>query len=330
LLPIAAMTTLSFHVSHEQFAPRELLDLVRHAESRGFDAAFSSDHLHPWAPTQGESGFSWVWLGAALEATKKLTFGSITVPGGWRYHPAVVAQAFATLAQMYPGRFPWLALGSGEAINERVVGQGWPDKEERDRRLEQAAAIMRKLFAGERVTTRGAIACEDAQVWSRPATPIQLVGAAMSETTAERLGRWADGLLTTTRDLDHLRKIVAAFRRTAPIKPMHLKVDLSWAPSDEQALGNAYDQWRFLAVGREASESLPTPEAFEDAARSVKPQDMRQIVLISANLEQHVEWLHERIALGFETLDLHNVGRNQREFIDAFTRHVLPALRSAG
>jgi coenzyme F420-dependent glucose-6-phosphate dehydrogenase len=329
LLLMAVMAVISFHASHEQFAPSELLALVRHAETSGFDAAFSSDHLHPWAARQGQAGFSWAWMGAALEATTKLPFGSITVPGGWRYHPAIVAQAFATLGQMYPGRIPWVALGSGEAINERVIGQGWPDKEQRDRRLEEAAAIMRKLFAGERVTTRGLIACENAQLWSRPTQPIQLVGAAMSEATAERVGRWADGLLTNGRDLDELRKIAGAFQRTAPGKPMYLKVDLSWAPSEEQALANAYDQWRFLAVGREAAETLESVEAFEEAAREVTPEDMRKTVLISSDLDRHIEWLRERAGLGFQMLDLHNVGRNQREFIDAFSRRVLSAIRSA-
>jgi probable non-F420 flavinoid oxidoreductase len=329
LLETATMTVVSFHASHEQFAPSELLACVRHAEANGFDGAFSSDHLHPWAAAQGQAGFSWAWMGAALETTTKLTFGSITVPGGWRYHPAIVAQAFATLGQMYPGRIPWVALGSGEAVNERVVGQGWPDKEERDRRLEEAASIIRRLFAGERVTTRGSIVCENAQLWSRPTQPIQLVGAAMSKATAERVGHWADGLLTAGRDMDQLRTIAEAFQRTAPDKPMYLKVDLSWAPTEEQALANAFGQWRFLASGREAAETLETPEAFEEATRSVKPEEMHETVFISSDLDRHVEWLRECIGLGFQALDLHNVGRNQREFIEAFGRRVLPAIHSA-
>jgi coenzyme F420-dependent glucose-6-phosphate dehydrogenase len=272
------VTTFSYHVSHEQFSPRALLGLVQHAEQTGFDAAFSSDHLHPWSSAQGESGFTWSWLGAALQATTRLTFAGITVPGGW---------------------------------------------------LEEAAEIIRRLLAGERVSADGPIVCENAQVWSRPEHPIGLVGAAMSEATAERVGRWADGLLTTARHLDPLERIVSAFRRTAGDKPVHLKVDVSWARSEQAAVDQAFEQWRFLQPGRKAAESLATPEDFERAASSVEPEDMRECVLISSSLDQHVEWLRERIALGFETIDLHNVGRNQCEFIDAFSGRVLPALRSA-
>lgn len=321
------MPTLSYHVSHEQFSPSELLELVQRAEDAGFDAAFSSDHLHPWAPAQGESGFTWAWLGAALQATKRIHFAGITVPGGWRYHPVIVAQALATLGRMHPGRLPWYALGSGEAINERAVGHGWPAKDERDRRLEEGAAIVRRLLAGERVSTEGLIRCENAQVWSRPDVPMKLVGAAMSEGTAARVGQWADGLLTTAFQLADLRAILGAFRRSAGAKPAHLKVDLSWAPTGKEALDQAYDQWRFLHPGRKASEELATPEAFEQAASQVVRQDLYRTVLVSADLDRHVEWLRERAALGFETLDLHNVGRNQRGFIDAFAKHVLPALR---
>ena len=323
------MLSISYHVSHEQFAPAELLDLVKRAEAAGFDAAFSSDHLHPWAPAQGQSGFTWAWLGAALQATKRITFAGITVPGGWRYHPAIVAQALATLGQMHPGRLPWFALGSGEAINERVIGSGWPGKQERDRRLEEGATIVRRLLAGERVSTQGVIRCENAQVWSRPAVPAQLVGAAMSEATAERIGSWADGLLTTASEVPQLKSILAAFRRAAGSKPAHLKVDLSWAPTEEVAREQAWEQWRFLQPGRKASEELATPEQFELAAKNVSRQDMHKTVLVSADLDRHIEWLRERAALGFETLDLHNVGPNQREFIDAFSRRVLPALRAS-
>jgi coenzyme F420-dependent glucose-6-phosphate dehydrogenase len=319
---------LSYHVSHEQFSPRESLQLVRQAEEAGFDGAFCSDHIHPWAASQGQAGFSWSWLGAALHATRRLTFGTITVPGGWRYHPAIVAQAFATLAQMFPGRVPWIALGSGEAINERVVGGEWPSKEERNLLLEEAAGLIRRLFAGERVTWHGRIDCEGAQVWSLPERPVELVGAAMSRATAQCVGRWADGLLTTSPRLESLAEIVAAFRRTGGAKPAHLKVDLSWAPTEAEALEQAYGQWRFVVPGRRATENLATPEDFERAAASVEPEDMRESVLISADLDRHVEWLRERAALGFESLDLHNVGRNQRDFIEAFSRRVLPALRS--
>src|SRR3712207_1221955 len=153
------MVRVGFHASHEQFAPSELLRLVRAAERAGFDCAMSSDHFRPWGAAQGQSGFAWSWLGAALEATR-LPFGVVTAPG-WRYHPAVLAQAGATLAEMYPGRF-WMALGSGEAINEAITGLPWPEKAERNARLEECAAVMRALLAGETVTHRGRVTVVEA------------------------------------------------------------------------------------------------------------------------------------------------------------------------
>src|SRR4051812_37310412 len=124
------MLTLSYHASHEQFSPSQLLQFAREAEHAGFDAVFCSDHLQPWGPSQGHSGHSWVWLGAAMQATERVAFGTITVPGGWRYQPVVLAQAIATLSHLHPGRVPWLAFGSGEAVNEKAVGAGWPAKAE--------------------------------------------------------------------------------------------------------------------------------------------------------------------------------------------------------
>ena len=131
---------IGFHASHEQFGPRRLLRLVRSAEQAGFSAALCSDHLHPWTSAQGQSGHAWSWLGAALEATS-LRMGVVTAPG-YRYHPAVIAQACATLAEMYPERF-WVALGSGEALNECITGERWPAKDQRNARLEECAKVMR-------------------------------------------------------------------------------------------------------------------------------------------------------------------------------------------
>lgn len=321
------MLKISYHVSHEQFSPRELLGLVQHAEAVGFDSAFSSDHIQPWLPAQGESGFLWAWLGAALQSTSRLTFGAITVPGGWRYHPAIVAQAIATLGQMFPGRLPWIALGSGEALNECVVGADWPQKPERDARLREAAEDIRRLLRGECVTHDGLIPSQNARVWSRPVDPPSLMGAALSETTAQAAGQWADGLLTVAADIEQLRRIVAAFQRSGAGKPMHAKVDLSWAPTEAEALRQAHDQWRFTCIPKETLSSLRTPQEFEAQACTIVPEQLRETVCVSADLALHAEWLRERAALGLQTLDLHNVGRNQHEFIEAFGRHVLPALR---
>lgn len=321
------MATFSYHASHEQFAPGELLQWVRRAEAAGFAGGFSSDHLQPWGSAQGQSGFAWSWLGAALQATRKLTFSLITVPGGWRYQPVVLAQAIATLAQMYEGRLPWVALGSGQAINECAVGQGWPAKSERNARLFEGAQIVKRLLAGERVSHRGSVGALDARIWSLPQEVPRLVGAAVSEETAEWLGGWADGLLTAGHDPEKLARVVAAFRRGGGRdKPIHLKMGLSWADEPAEALRQAHEQWRFNALGGDVSWELARPEDFEQATRFVRPQDMHDNLFISHEPAAHVERLRALAELGFDTIVLHNVGRNQAGFIDTFGERVLSRL----
>lgn len=323
--------SFSYHVSHEQFAPSALLQWVQQAEAAGFDAAFSSDHLQPWSEAQGHSGFTWSWLGAALQATTRLTFGAITVPCGWRYHPVLLAQAVATLAQMYPGRVPWIALGSGEALNERALGHAWPDRSERHERLLEGARMMRALLGGETVTHRGHLRAWNARVWSLPQTAPRLVGAAVSASTAQWLGCWADGLLTTGElDLGKLAARVQAFRDGGGAdKPLYLKLDLSWAASEEQALTQAYEQWRCNVLGGEVSWELSSPAQFDLAARFVRPEDMREHVFVASDLTRHTDFIRECVRLGFAGIDLHNVGTNQREFIAAFGERVLPRLRGS-
>ncbi|WP_181642471.1 LLM class flavin-dependent oxidoreductase, partial [Nocardioides massiliensis] len=166
------MTVLGFHASHEQIDPRTLLADLRRAEEVGFDAGMCSDHFAPWSERQGQSGFAWSWLGAALEATR-LPLGVVNAPGQ-RYHPAIIAQAAATLTQMYPGRL-WVALGSGQALNEHITGDPWPPKAQRNERLRQSAETMRALLAGEEVSVDDAVRVDRARLWTLPEAPPPLL-----------------------------------------------------------------------------------------------------------------------------------------------------------
>src|ERR671920_1421601 len=204
------MARIGFHASHEQFAPSELLCLVKAAEAAGFDCAMSSDHFRPWGPAQGQSGFAWSWLGAALQATH-LPFGVISAPG-YRYHPAILAQAAATLCEMFPKRL-WLALGSGQRLNEDLTGTPWPEKAERNARLRECADIIRALLRGETVSHYGRVTLVEGRIYSLPKTPPLLLGAAVTEATAEFVGGWVDGLLTVSGKPDQIRRVVDAFRR---------------------------------------------------------------------------------------------------------------------
>lgn len=233
------MTLIGYHASHEQFAPSELLKLVRFAEEAGFQCAKCSDHFHPWSERQGQSGFAWSWLGSALEATA-FGFGNIATPR-YRYHPAVLAQAAATLGEMYPGRF-WLALGSGEAINEAITALPWPEKADRNVRLRECFAVIKALFGGETVTHRGRVKVIEAKLYSRPARPIPLYAAAVSVETAKFVAPWADGLLTVSGKLEDVRRVVDAFRENGGAgKPVIQQAALSWAQTDAEAIALALD-----------------------------------------------------------------------------------------
>ncbi|HET6518500.1 MAG TPA: TIGR03885 family FMN-dependent LLM class oxidoreductase [Geminicoccaceae bacterium] len=318
------MAEFGFHASHEQFPPSHLLACVRMAEQAGFQAAMCSDHFHPWSERQGQSGFAWSWLGAALQATS-LPCGVVCAPGQ-RYHPAVVAQAAATLAEMFPGRF-WLAVGSGEALNERVTGEPWPPKPERDARLRECVDVIRALFAGETVTHRGRVRVERAKLYSRPKTPPPIIGAAVSEATAAWMGGWADGLITISHEHGQLARTVEAFHRGGGEgKPLHLQVGMSFARTEEEALKGAHDQWRTNILRPSLAWNLETPEQFDAVAEFIRPEDVRAKLRVSADPERHVAWLRRDVELGFTGIYLHNVGGNLPYFIETFGERVLPAV----
>lgn len=321
------MVRFGYHASHEQFAPSELLRLVQRAERAGFDAAMCSDHFHPWSEAQGHSGHAWTWLGSAM-ATTALPFGVVNCPVG-RYHPAVIAQAVATLAQMHGDRF-WIAVGTGEALNECIAGMPWPAKHERNARLREAVDVMRALWRGEETSHRGHFIVDRARLYSLPERPPRLFAAALSPETARWAGGWADGLITISMPRDKLRGVLDAFREGGGAgKPVRLQVKLSWAPTAEEARDGAFEQWRTNVFDAGVSEDLRLPAQFEAAAKYVRPDDVAAAVRISDSLEQHVEWLQQDLEEeGVDQLLLHNVNRGQAAFIDAFASEVLPRLRA--
>jgi coenzyme F420-dependent glucose-6-phosphate dehydrogenase len=318
------MVTPGYHASHEQFPPSALLEFVQQAGAAGFSGASCSDHFLPWSEAQAESGFAWSWLGAALQATQ-LPFGVVCAPG-YRYHPAIIAQAAATLAEMYGDRF-WIAVGSGERLNEHITGEAWPPKGERNERLRECVEIMRALWAGDTVTHRGLVRVEQAKLYSLPAEPPLVFGAALTVETAQWLGGWADGLITVSAPAEKLKRVADAFRRGGGEgKPIRLQVKLSYARTDAEALAGAHEQWRSVVFDSSVLAELRMPAEFDAAARLVRPEEMHEFVHISSDLGRHTEWLHQYADFGFDAIYLHNVHADQRRFIDDFGEHVLPAL----
>jgi G6PDH family F420-dependent oxidoreductase len=239
----------------------------------------------------------------------------------------VLAQAAATLGEMYPGRF-WLALGSGEAINEAVTGLPWPEKAERNARLRECFDVMRALFAGETVTHRGRITVVEAKLWSRPERPVPLYAAAVSPETARFVAPWADGLLTTGgHKPDDVRRVLDAFRdHGGEGKPVILQAALSWAATDDEAIALAMDQWSSRLIAGEAAWDLRRPADFDATARLADEPAMRDTLPISADIGWHIAWIEQLLAFAPAELHLHQVGRNQRQFIETFGARVLPAI----
>jgi probable non-F420 flavinoid oxidoreductase len=314
-----------FHASHEQLPPSRLLQLAVRAEAAGFDELHSSDHFAPWTAHGGHAGFSYAWLGAAVAATS-LPVGLVTAPG-YRYHPAIVAQAIATLADLAPGRVS-VALGSGQALNEHVTGEPWPGKAERNRRLAACAQVIRSLLAGEEVDVAEPVAVRRAQLATLPPEPVPLFAAALSPETAASVGAWADGLVTVDCPAERLRAVIEAFRDAAGRElPVRVQLHLSWAGTDEEARRLAAEHWRTNALPAEVTEELPLPSDFDAACREIGPDDLTDSVLMSADPERHADRLRLLADLGVEVVHLHHVGPDQERFLAEYPDQVLARVR---
>jgi coenzyme F420-dependent glucose-6-phosphate dehydrogenase len=313
---------IGYHASHELYLPSDLLRFAERAEQAGFRAGSCSDHFHPWSEHSKGCGFAWSWLGAALQATN-LTYGTVCAPGQ-RYHPAIIAQAVATLIEMHPGRF-WLAVGSGEALNEAITGTGWPPKAERNARMRDAVEVMRALWRGESVSQRGEIHIHETQLTLHPPEMPFVIAAAMTPETAHWAASWADGLITAGCQHEDVRKIVNAFRDGGgENKPLYLQTAVSYGASDREALLAAHARWPQAGLELSQLANIATPRGFDQAVAAVRPDDLSNSLRCSASWQQHVEWLHADLALGFSAIYLHYVGDNMEPFIDMCGEYVLP------
>ncbi|MDF2690290.1 MAG: putative 5,10-methylenetetrahydromethanopterin reductase [Gammaproteobacteria bacterium] len=317
---------IGYHCSHECFSPSELLNFVSLAENYAFNCAMCSDHFLPWSENQAQSGFAWSWLGAAMQSTS-FPFGIVSAPIE-RYHPAIIAQAAATLSELFPDRL-WCAFGSGQWLNEHITGDPWPPKEERNDRLREAVEIIRALWRGETVTYKGNyFTVDEAKLYTLPKKAPLILGAALSKASAAFVAEWADGIITTSKPYDQQIEFIESFKAAGgEKKPMYLQAIHSYAESQEIALKNAWELWRYPALGNDLQSELKTPRLFDEASHFVEPQNLTDFIRISADLEQHTAWLQQDISLGFNQINIFNTGRNQIEFIEKFGSKVLPFLK---
>jgi probable non-F420 flavinoid oxidoreductase len=308
--------TIAYHASHEQFAPSHLLHLVQRAEQVGFDAIHSSDHFHPWSKRQGQSGFTFSWIGAAMQATK-LPFSMVCAPGQ-RYHPAIVAQAIATLGEMFPGRFG-IELGSGEAINEMITGKPWPDKKARNKRLVESATIINQLLSGKEVFHQGCVQVIDAKLYTLPSIKPLLFCVAISEDTCAWAGQWAEGLITTAGDIEDTHKKINVFRESGGEgHDVYLQFSFSYDHSREQAIAGAYDQWRTNLLPTQCLADFSRIEQFDQAADAITIKEVEEKVKIITSMKELKQQIDPYYETGASRIVLHNVNTTQEQFIDDF------------
>ena len=327
------MTKIGYAAMLEQFHPTELLDYCAAAEDAGFTAGFMvSEHFHPWTPQQGQSAFAWSFMGA-LGMRTSLPFGTAVTCPGFRYHPAVIAHAAATLGAMFPGRF-WLGLGAGEALNEHIMGGEWPEIGVRSAMLFEAIEIINKLFTGAVTKHRGDhFKLESAKLYTRPPEPVKVYVATAGPVNAKKTGRLADGMITVGAADEKIGMLWGKFEDGAREAgkdpagmPKLLQIHVSWARTDEEALANAMTEWPNGGMPF-AKQDIKNPEDFAAIAKLVRPEDFKNRVLITSDLDVHIKNIQHYVDMGFDEVHIHNVGRNQAEFIEVFGRDVLPNLR---
>jgi coenzyme F420-dependent glucose-6-phosphate dehydrogenase len=318
---------------HEQYGPRELLDIAVAGEEAGFDGIACSDHLQPWWEP-GESGHAWFWLGAAAQATQRVPVGPAVTVALARYHPVLVAQGFGTLEAMFPGRV-FVGIGSGESLNESPLGFDWPDPEAQLEAMEEALTLIRRLWAGERVTDEGRFfRTKEAYLHTRPESPPPLYVSAFHPGAARAAGRFGDGIWTLG-DPETAPELLDEYRtgcEEAGREPgeIVLQAGFSWAPDEDEALANCR-VWKGASPPEFYVEDWHDPRAmYEHAEKQVSDEEFKEGFIVSADPEAHVERVREVERLGATIVALNNCsGPRALEALGVYREHVLPALRGA-
>lgn len=330
---MAATLRLGYWAAQEQYDPQRLLQYTVRAEVVGFDIIVTSDHFHPWGDRGGQAGFPWVWLASAAEKTRKVEVGTAVTTPMFRYHPALVAQAFATLDNLYPGRI-FITLGTGHAMNEIPLGFKWPGFEEKIARLQEALEVIQKLWKGDFVTYEGKYyQLNRAKLYTKPKTAIPVYLATSNERVARIAGQFCDGILTNPRGLERFRKIVTAMENAATkvgrdpskmSKSMEFKVayDIDY----NRALRSAMF-WATTAIPREKREHVWDPRELEALVGHEEEKKIKESWLITTDSDDIIKRLGEFLKMGFDRVYIHSASPIEERFLNLLGREILPWMR---
>ncbi|MFD7662009.1 LLM class F420-dependent oxidoreductase [Streptomyces sp. NPDC059788] len=316
------MTEYGYFLSCEEHSPSELVEQARMAEQAGFTSLWISDHFHPWNAEQGQSPFVWSVIGALSQVTSLPVETAVTCPI-MRLNPVVTAQAAATSGVLLDGRFR-LGVGSGEALNEHVLGGHWPQASVRLEMLEEAVQVMRQLFEGGEVSHHGKhYTVENARLYTVPAEPVPIDVSAFGPSATELAARVGDGFVTMTPDADAVER----FRRGGGgNKPVQGGVKVCWGPDRDEAVRTAHRLWANEQLPGELPQILPTPRHFEQASQLVTPERVAEAVTCGDDVDAHVSALGAYGEAGFDTVHVSQIGPEQRGFFDFYRTKVLPQL----
>ena len=320
------MIEIGYSLSCEEHPPNDLVRYARRAEDAGFTFALISDHYHPWIDRQGQSPFVWSVLGGIAQATDTLRLGTGVTCPTMRIHPAIIAQAAATVAAMMPGRF-FLGVGTGENLNEHILGDRWPPHEIRLAMLEEAVGVIRLLWQGGMQTHYGCYyTVENACIYTLPDELPPIMVAAAGPKAAEAAGRLGDGFVS----IAPVAELVEQFRKGGGNnKPRYGQLTVCWAEDEASARQTAYDIWPNTGVKGELSQELPTPAHFEQAIQMVTEDDVAQSIICGPDPERHIAAIQEYADAGYDHVYIHQVGADQEGFFRFYERDVLPKLHLA-
>jgi coenzyme F420-dependent glucose-6-phosphate dehydrogenase len=313
-----------YNLSSEEHSPNDLVKNARRAEEIGLDFALISDHYHPWLDRQGHSAFVWSVIGGIAHVTERLRLGTGVTCPIMRIHPAIIAQAAATSAAMMPGRF-FLGIGSGENLNEHILGDHWPPAPIRLEMLEEAVEIIRLLWEGEEASYYGTFyTVEDARIYTLPDELPPIYMASSGEISAQLAGRIADGLIGTAP----LEKVMENFDEGGGKgKPRYGKVDVCWAPTVEEGENIAFEQWANTGVKGQLNQELATPALIEQATTMVTKEDVTKNIACGPDPERLLQEISKYVDIGYDHIYFHQIGPNQDGFFEFCEKKIMPELR---